>query len=88
VDCFQALFGVGTVGFSSAVAWYQLLRLLPLLLIAAIGAMPIPKKLWERLQARLPWTTALVPLLCAAAVLLCTAYMVDSTFSPFAYTQF
>ncbi len=86
--CFAALFGIGVTGLSSAVVGYQLLRLLPLLLIAAVGATPLPKYLWDRLQARFPRAAGLVPILSALCLVLCTAYLVDSTFSPFAYTQF
>ena len=88
LDCFGALFGVGVVGVSLPSVTYQLLRSLPLLLIAAVGATPLPARLWKGLTSRYPRLCLLVPLLCAAALLLCTAYMVDSTFSPFAYTQF
>ena len=86
--CFCALFGFGITGFTSATVTYQLLRLLPLILLASIGATPIPKRLWDALVAKRPRVAVLVPILCAAALLLCTAYLVDSTFSPFAYTQF
>jgi len=86
--CFFALFGFGVTGFTNATVTYQLLRLLPLLLIAAVGATPLPRTLWKRFTENRSWTSVLIPLLCACALLLCTAYLVDSTFSPFAYTQF
>ncbi len=86
--CFTALFGIGVTGFSSSVVWYQLLRTLPLLLIAAVGATPLPRKCFERLTGRFEKAKLLIPVLCLLSLILCTAYMVDSTFSPFAYTQF
>ena len=86
--CFCALWGVGCAGFSTPVAVYQLVRYLPLLLIAAIGATPLPRNLFGRFAQHRKWTAVLVPVLCLAALLLCTAYLVDSTYSPFAYTQF
>ena len=86
--CFQALFGIGCAGFTSAVASYQLLRLLPLILIAAVGATPLPRRLYQKITDRFAWARVLMPILCTASVILCTAYLVDSTFSPFAYTQF
>ncbi len=87
-SCFRALFGFGCIGFSSATVTYQLWRLLPLVLIAAVGATPLPKKIYEKFVTRFTWGRSLSPLLCVSVVLLCTAYLVDSTFSPFAYTQF
>lgn len=86
--CFKALFGVGCTGLTSAVATYQLVRFIPLILLAALGATPLPRIAFEKLNQKYPKLGALVPLLCVAALVLCTAYLVDSTFSPFAYTQF
>ncbi len=83
-----ALFGVGCDSTSSNAVLYQLLRLLPLIAIAAIGATPMPRKLLQRLGERFRLGKVLVPILCASAFLLSTAYLVDSTYSPFAYTQF
>ncbi len=78
-----AMLGRGVPLVSDA-SLYQLLRLMPLVLIAAVGSTPIPRMLWDRLRIR----RTLAPPVCAAMLLLCTAYLVDSTFSPFAYTQF
>ncbi|MBE6601463.1 MAG: MBOAT family protein [Ruminococcaceae bacterium] len=86
--CFCSLVGGGGAAWFSSVALYQLLRLLPLVLIAAVGATPLPRMLFERLTARFKWGQILIPVLSAAALLLTTAYLVDSTYSPFAYTQF
>ena len=86
--CFTALFGIGVSGFSSSVVWYQVVRTLPLLLIAAVGATPLPGKCFAAMTARFEKTKLLIPILCLLSLILCTAYMVDSTFSPFAYTQF
>ena len=87
-DCFLSLFGVGCVGATSAVATYEVLRILPLLLLAAVGATPIPKTLFAALREKWKPAELFVPLLTAAGLLLCMAYLVDSTFSPFAYLNF
>ncbi|MBQ9805440.1 MAG: MBOAT family protein [Clostridia bacterium] len=86
--CFLALFGVGCTAASSATAVYQFRHLLPLILIAAVGATPLPRKLMQLVTERCRPSRVLVPILCTAAFLLSTAYLVDSTYSPFAYTQF
>ncbi len=86
--CLGAMVGVGTAGISSALVNYQFLRWTPLLALACIGATPWPKRVFEGLLERRKGVRYLVPALCFLALLLCTAYMVDSTFSPFAYTQF
>ena len=85
---FLALFGVWTDGIWTFTALYTVMRLLPLILVSAIGATPFPKRLWERLQMRHPrWQTATV-IGCLILFCVCVAYLVDSTFSPFEYTQF
>ena len=85
---FLALFGVWADGIWTSTALYTVIRLLPLILISAIGVTPFPKRMWERLQMRHPrWQTATV-IGCILLFLVCVAYLVDSTFSPFEYTQF
>lgn len=85
---FAALFGFGTLGFSSASSGYQFLRLLPLLAIACLGATPIPKRLAEKLTANRPRLAFLAPVVCLCLLILSCAYLVDSTYSPFAYFNF
>lgn len=82
------MLGVGVRGFADAVGTYEVRHLLPLLAVALVGATPLLRRLWERiclLQPRLRWLT---PVLAVLSLVLCTAYLVDSTFSPFEYTQF
>ena len=86
--CLKAMLGFGVVRGTSAVVSYQFWRMFPLLLVSMIGATPFPKKLWDRLQNRNLQSSFLRPLVSATVFLLCVAYLVDSTFSPFAYTQF
>ena len=85
---FLSLWGVGTVGFFSPTVQYQALRSLPLLLVSAIGATPIPRRIFESITQKMPKSTAFYPILTVMLLLLCVAYLVDSTFSPFAYLQF
>ena len=88
IECLGALVGVGCTAFSTPVVTYQCLRLLPLMLLAAVGATPLPRRIWNGLIKERKHLWWLVPVFCTAVLLLCTAYLVDSTFSPFAYTQF
>ena len=85
---FLSLFGVGASALVSPATLYTAIRLTPLVLVSAIGATPLPKRIWERIQTRHPrWQTATV-VLTMALFAVCVAYLVDSTFSPFEYTQF
>ncbi len=88
LHCLGAMFGIGVEGLGREVAGYTLLRALPLLAAAIVGCTPLPHRLWTRAcEGCKPWR-AMRPLLTVLLFLLCVAYMVDSTFSPFEYTQF
>ena len=84
---FSGMFGAGTVAFATPVVLYEALRYLPLLVICIIGATPLPKRLFEKIQDK-PAVSYAVPFVCALILVLCTAYLVDSTFSPFLYYIF
>ncbi len=116
VNCFLSLFGIGTSTFCTPTVGYQILHSLPLLLIGAVGATPLPKTLWDKLCTT-DWTRIgairedgfeepdvmedttvltrrgkLFGVLTSAGtfalLIVCVAYLVDSTFSPFLYFIF
>ena len=62
---------------------YHLRNFLPVLIIAAIGSTPLPARLWHRFSNR-----ALQILLLILGLILCTAYVVASTYNPFLYFRF
>ena len=63
-------------------------RYLPLLLICVLAATPLPKRLFDALKNRFVTMRYAQVLLIAGAFLVITAYLVDSTFSPFLYYRF
>jgi alginate O-acetyltransferase complex protein AlgI len=75
--------GMGGTPPVNGQAVYYLRSFLPVLMAAAIGSTPLPKKLWNRLESR---TLRLI--LLAAGLILCTAYVVASTYNPFLYFRF
>ena len=85
---FLALFGMGAGSLATSTVLYTMIRLLPLILVSAIGATPFPKRIWERAQARHPRMQSAAVILCITLFCVCVAYLVNSTFSPFEYTQF
>ncbi len=86
--CLKALFGGGTVAFASATNIYDLLRLMPLAAICAVASTPVPKRLFYKLEQSVRAFQYASPFLMGGVMLLCVAYMVDSTFSPFLYYIF
>ncbi len=86
--CLRAMVGVGTVGFSTQTVSYQLLRYLPLLAAAGVGATPLVKNRVREFMGRGSYRRVLVPIGSVLVLLVCTAYLVDSTYSPFAYLNF
>jgi alginate O-acetyltransferase complex protein AlgI len=83
----KMMFGSGAA-LTTSVASYDFLRLLPLFMVSIIASTPLIKSLYHRLNKRFAAAAYLNPALMGGSLLLCTAYMVDSTFSPFLYYIF
>ena len=86
-----ALFGAGGLPLWSAQTGYYLTSYAPVLLIALLGATPIPKMAVQRLSALRgtgPVLRLLEPAVNALLLLLVTAYFVDGSFSAFLYFRF
>ena len=82
------MFGGGVVAFASKTNVYDMLRLMPLAVLCAIASTPVPKRYFDRLWEKCNAFQTAVPFLMGGTFLLCVAYMVDSTFSPFLYYIF
>lgn len=90
-ECLSGMFGAGELPVVSPEQSYLLRSYAAVLLIAVIGATPLPKMLAEKLKT-LKWgdhaVTIAEPLILAAALVICTAYLVDGSFNPFLYFRF
>ena len=82
-----AMFGFGGVPLVTPHTLYCLASFACLLAVACFGATPVPKKALFRLE-NTRFGTVLTLFLMVAALLLCTAYLVDGSFSPFLYFRF
>ncbi len=85
------MFGAGGLPFVSAETLYYLKSYAVLLVIGAVGATPLPSRLVARLREKVrlrPVMTVAEPLLLAALLVACTAYLVDGSFNPFLYFRF
>lgn len=83
------LLGVGASSLAGNGVLYELTRAMPLMAMMAIGVTPLPLCLWRALTEKAPRTAmATRCALCVGALLLCTAYLVDSGYNPFLYFRF
>ena len=76
----------GGAPLASAADGYYLMSYLPLLLILAVAATPLGKRLWDRAGERAHGV--LLPVLTLAGLVLCTASLVDASYNPFLYFRF
>ncbi len=86
-----AMFGAGDYPALSAETLYYLKSYAVVLLIALIGATPLPKMLVKKLsdsRAGKAVATFIEPVFLVALLVLVTAYLVDGSFNPFLYFRF
>ena len=89
----SALFGLGSGGFASATSMYYLQSFAVLMVIAAVGATPLPARLVSLVaekgrDAGRRALTVLEPLFIGVLLLIITAFLVDGSFNPFIYFRF
>ena len=88
-DCIRGMLGLGGLPIASAEGVYLLKSNALLLILAALGATPLPKRIAKALEARCPKAAALLhPVALCALLLICTAYLVDGSYNPFLYFRF
>jgi alginate O-acetyltransferase complex protein AlgI len=76
---------VGANGFSEVWACYQLRSCAFVLAAGVLCCTPLPKKLWEKCVQKAEW---LMPVLCTAALAVCTACLINASYNPFLYFRF
>ena len=87
----RAMFGGGGLPLVSTESVYELRSCAVLLLLAVLGAMPLPKKLYTVAQhSRMGRTISAIlePVGLTALLAVCTAFLVDGSFNPFLYFRF
>ena len=79
----RAMAGLNGAPLLNGQTLYYLRDFLPVLILAAIGSTPVVAKLWNRIRS-----SAIRLLLFVLGLILCTAYVVASTYNPFLYFRF
>ncbi len=85
------MFGIGATGLMGEEWLYNLSSYAVILIVAAIGATPVPKLIVEKLKGTKAGNTAVfvfAPVFAVVILVLCTAYLVDGSFNPFLYFRF
>lgn len=88
---FKSMFGFAGIPAMNAASLYYLKSNLVLLIVAAVGATPLPKRIYEKIGGTAGGSrvlAVLTPMAAAAAVAVCTAYLIDGSFNPFVYFRF
>ena len=88
---FKSMFGFAGIPAVNAASLYYLKSNLVLLIVAAVGATPLPKRTNEKIGGTAGGSrvlAVLTPMAAAAAVAVCTAYLIDGSFNPFVYFRF
>ena len=83
----KTMLGFGA-SFTSGALTVDLLKLLPFALICAFACTSIPRKLYNAAKERFAPLNAASPFFTAILLVICVAYMVNDTFSPFLYYIF
>lgn len=82
------MFGVGTAAAISSGDIYNLVRNLIFFVILAVAATPLPKKLYRKLTEKSNSARIVASAGGIVMLLVCMAYLVDSSFNPFLYFRF
>lgn len=88
---FKSMFGFAGIPAVNAASLYYLKSNLVLLIAAAVGATPLPRRIYEKIGGTAGGSrvlAVLTPTAAAAAVAVCTAYLIDGSFNPFVYFRF
>ena len=81
------MFGFAGVPLANAESLYYLRSYAPLFLMGFVGATPIVRDTARKIGEK-PWGAVLEVLLMAVLLIVCSAYLVDGSFSPFLYFRF
>ena len=86
-----AMFGFSSIPLVSKEALYYLGSYAFVLILAIIGATPLPKMLYAKLSKNKAFakiTVIMEPVLLAVMLIVVTAFLVDGSFNPFLYFRF
>lgn len=89
IRIFRNFFGIGISSFISKRIVYEILRNLPLIVIMAVGATPLPLKICKKISdKRKSFSPLFKPVFTVFLLIISTSYLVSSGYNPFLYFRF
>ncbi|MBO5733480.1 MAG: MBOAT family protein [Clostridia bacterium] len=85
VEYLKTMFGMGNVAIIDSTFMYNITSYAVLLVVAIVAMLPYPRMLWNKYLSEKKAVSFIAVLI---AVVLCTAYMVASSYNPFLYFRF
>jgi alginate O-acetyltransferase complex protein AlgI len=83
---YRAMFGFGDAGFAASDDLFYLGSFAGIFLFSFAACTPLGSRLFARIPGKIQSCAA--PVMVAAVLILCTAYLVDATYNPFLYFRF
>ena len=80
------MLGMGGADFISSQAMYYLKNYFFVLIVLVLASLPIGKNIYSKIKESVK--IVFEPLAIALVLIVCTAYLVDSTYNPFLYFRF
>jgi len=84
----KSLFGISVPAFATGADVYEILRNTVLVVIALIGSTPYPKQKFYSLCERKSCYFTVANIATVLLLVICTAYMINSSYNPFLYFRF
>ena len=84
----KIMIGIQGAGFANGVDYYEIFRNAALFVIMFFACLPQPKIAFRKFKEQHPWAGYVSAAVCVIAFVICTAYLVDSSYNPFLYFRF
>ena len=82
------MFGSGVVGLTTPAVTYDVVRNLLFLGILCVASTPLPKKIFYKIYEKNQVCRSVIAVAVCLILVVCTAYLVDSSYNPFLYFRF
>ena len=82
------MFGSGVVGLTTTAVTYDVVRNLLFLGILSVASTPLPRKVFYKIYEKNQVCRSVIAVAVCLTLVVCTAYLVDSSYNPFLYFRF